>query len=446
MEFESLKIMIAADRMAAFIRLSSDAELSAQDLRDALAREGITSGVSPVALRQALEGQRGVFYQVAWGRKSETALSASGKAPVILFRFAGSQGEPPSSMVPGPGFRAAWKKLRDRGAVSAGDILAFARNAEAYPRAVSVMGDEVSCIEFTSRCRPARNARVSRDGNSVVSTRPGIPYQSDDGVGVLDHVSIEGDVDGSTGDVAFPGDLSIHGNVDAGVKVSATGNILVSGSLWGSATARGKIVVGGGINAPGEVVESGGGITCRFCENSLLRSAKNIEVGEAVVHSVIETESMVIVDGDKGKIAGGLVRAGIGVRANVAGTPMGVPTVIEVGVSPRLRHEQARLDRELEKVRADLEQARREGGRKMTSTGDYDALRLIRMKRMWEDQERALSQRVESFRETLQHLPKGYFQATHVLAGVRLVMGTDVKEFTSSLDRISMGAMPREAD
>lgn len=446
MDIDSFKVILAEDRMAAFVRLSHDADVSIQDLRDALARESITAGISPVALRQAVEGQRGVFHQVAWGKKPEAIGGTDGNGPVLVSRFAASQGVPPSSFIAGPGFRLAWKKLRDRGAVSVGDVLAFVRNADRYPKALTVTGDQVPCIEFTSRWRPGKNARISRDGTSVVSTRPGIPFQSEEGLGVLDHVSVEGDIDGSSGDVAFPGDLSIHGDVQSGFKVSATGSILIGGNLWGSATARGRIVVSGGISAPGEVVESGAGISCRFCENSLLRSARDIEVAEAVIHSVVETEGSLTAMGGKGKIAGGMVRATLGVRVNVAGTPMGVPTVIEVGVSPRLRHEQARLERELEKVRADLKQANREGGRRLTSTNDYDALRLLRMRRLWEDQESALSQRMESFSETLQHLPKGYFQAGHVLAGVRLVMGTDVKEFTSSLDRISMGAMPREAD
>lgn len=446
MDADKIKVVVAEDRMAAFVRLSQDRDISMQDVRDALAREGITVGISPVALKEAIAGRRGVFYQVAWGRKPPPAGEPGGRGPLIILRFDGSGGQPPSSLEADPGFRQAWKRLRDRGAVSAGDVLAFTRNADRYPKATTVTGEQVTCIEFTAPWKPGKNAKVSRDGTSIVSTRPGIPYQSDDGVGVMDHVEILGDVGSNTGEVAFPGDLSIRGDVQAGFKVSATGHILISGNLWGSATARGKIVTGGGINAPGEVIESGGGIICRFCENSLVRSAGDIEVSDAVIHSVVETEGALTAMGERGKVAGGLIRAGLGVKVRMAGTPMGIPTVVEVGVSPKLRREQARLERELEKVQADLEQARRQGGRKMTSTKDYDALRLIRMRRLWEEQESALTQRLLLFKQTLERLPKGYFQAERVLTGVRLIMGTDITEFTSSFDRISMGAMPREAD
>ncbi len=439
-----VKISVSEDRMAAFIRLSQDQDFTMQDLRDALAKEGVKAGISVSALRDAVDGPRGIFYQVAWGKKPDP--HSLGGAPVVVLRFPDSKGKPPESMVPSPGFRIAWKKIRDRGAVSTGDILAFVRNADRYPKSLTVTGEEVASIEFPPSYRPGKNAKVSRDGASIFATRPGIPYQDADGLSVMDHIELNGDVDSITGDIAFPGDLSIRGNIQEGFKASAAGDILISGNLWGSATARGKIVVSGGVNAPGEVVESGGGVTCRFCENSLLRSGGVIKVTEAAIHSVLETDSAVEVTGDKGKIVGGLVRAAKGVTVTVAGTPMGIPTVIEVGVSPKLRHEQARMERELDKVRKDLEEARRAGGKRPRDANDYDALRLLRMRRLWEDQEVLLTKRLESFIETLSHLPKGYFDAGRVLPGVRLVMGTDVIEFTSPIDRISKGAVSREAD
>jgi hypothetical protein len=445
MPAESLKVIIAEDRMAAFIRLPVEDGITMQDLRDALAREGVNTGVSPVALKEALSGQRGIFYQVASGKKPEPPVGASG-GPVVIFKFAGSQGQPPATMETGPGFCLAWKRLRDRGAVSAGDVLAFVRNADRYPRAMTVTGEQVAYVEFRGAFKPGKNTKVSSDGTAVVASRSGIPYQDDQGLGVMDHVEVLGDVDASTGELAFPGDLSIRGNVQAGFRVSATGDILVGGNVWGSATARGRIVVSGGINAPGEVIEAGMGVRCRFCENSVVRSNGKITVTDVVIHSVVETEDSVEVSGDKGKIVGGLIRAAGGVTVSVAGSVMGVPTVIELGVSPKLRREQARMERELEKVRSDLEAAKRSAGRRIGSTNDYDAIRLQRIRRLWEDQEAALTERLESFHETLKRLPRGYFDAGRVLSGVRLVMGADVKEFTSSIDRITMGAIPREAD
>ena len=45
-----------------------------------------------------------------------------------------------------------------------------------------------------------------------------------------------------------------------------------------------------------------------------------------------------------------------------------------------------------------------------------------------------------SSRKNLSNMPKGYFQGERVLPGTRLVMGMDVHEFTSPIDKITMGA------
>jgi len=440
---DELKVSVSEDRMSAFIRLPTDREVTMQDLRDALGAEGVRAGISPVALREAIRGPKGIFHQIAWGKR---ALPSAAGTPVVVAKFPNSQGAPPREMKVGPGFRLAWKKLRDRGAVSAGDVLAFLRNADKHPKSLTVTGDELASVEFPTPVKPGKNAKISKDGTSIVSTKPGIPYQDADGLSVLDHIEVFGEIGTESGDISFPGDLSIRGDVEAGFRVSATGDILITGNLWGSATARGRIFVSGGVNAAGEVVESGKGVTCRFCENSLIRSSGPVTVTDAIIHSVVETDAYVRAAGDKGKIVGGLVRAKEGVTVTTAGTPMGIPTVVEVGVSPSLRHEQSRLERELQKVRSDLEEAERIGNRPLQSDADYDGVRLLRMKKLWQDQEALLTKRLESLDESLSRLPRGYFDAGHVLPGVRLVMGTDVTEFTSPIDTLRKGAVPREAD
>jgi len=440
---DQVKVTVSADRMAAFIRLPVSGEVTVKDLRDALAREGVRAGISASALRDAVRGKRGVFHQIAWGqRPPEPSLGS----PTIIYKFPKSKGEPPPVMEVGPEFRTEWKRLRDRGAVGAGDVLAFLRNADRYPRCLTVTGEEIACVEFPEGARPGKNASLSKDGTAIVSTRPGIPYQDQSGVSVCDHIEIYGNIGSLTGDVSFPGDLSIRGNVEAGFRVAATGDILISGNLCGSATARGRIIVSGGINAPGEAVESGKGVSCRFCENSLIRSSGPVSVSEACLHSVVETDSYFEAVGQKGRVVGGMIRATLSVRVGTAGTPMGIPTVVEVGISPRLRHEYARLLRELEKVTANLEEAERTGSRPIQSADDYDAVRLYRMKRLWREQEALLKRRLESMRETLSRLPSGHFEAGHILPGVRLVMGTEVIEFERPIDRVSKGAIPREAN
>jgi hypothetical protein len=68
------------------------------------------------------------------------------------------------------------------------------------------------------------------------------------------------------------------------------------------------------------------------------------------------------------------------------------------------------------------------------------------MKKLLRDQEMHLTDRLLSMNDSLSRLSGGYFEALHVLPGVRLVMGIDVTEFGQPIDRVIKGAIPREAN
>ena len=78
--------------------------------------------------------------------------------------------------------------------------------------------------------------------------------------------------------------------------------------------------------------------------------------------------------------------------------------------------------------------------------GDYDNLRLKRMKKLWQEQEVVLEKRLRSFNEALEKLPGGFFDAKEVLPGVKLVMVTTVTEFTNPVTRLAKGVVRRETD
>jgi uncharacterized protein (DUF342 family) len=435
---QPVKVVVSENKMAAFILIAPDYKVTAEDLRDALRREGVTTGISPKALLEAVTGTRGMIYQVAWGIPPK-GRGHSPSQVSLVFTYADSKGRPRDHYVVDSSFKSEWRRLLARGAVSGGEVLASVRTTAGLPVAKAVTGEEVPFVPSKDEFRLGPNTAFSPDGLKIVATRAGIPYVDKDGAGVLEHVAVEGDVCSLTGNLSFPGDLTVRGNVEAGFSAFAVGDLLISGHVWGSVTARGRIVVSGGITAPGEVVESGGGISCKFCENSVIRSQGPITIQEAALHSVIETESAVDVIDPKGRIIGGLTRAAVSLKAPTVGTPMGVPTVIELGISPKIRREVARLERDLEKVVADLARLQRMGGVRTVDMTDLDSMRIARARRNLQEKEEAIRRRLELLTERLEGMPKGYFQAQRVLPGTRLVMGTEVHEFTSSIDRISMG-------
>jgi len=436
---QPVKVVVSDNKMEAYVVLAPGYDVTAEDIVRALEREGVTQGISAEALQEALSGERGITYQVAWGIVPSASALESLPKPNLLFNYPESRGRPPEVIRVGPNFGSEWKRLMSRGVVNTGANLGFVRSPYALPTVTTVTGDEVPFVATGYEIKLGPNTRVTPDGLKIIADRPGIPYEDEEGIGVLDHITIIGDIGPRTGNVSFPGDITVRGSIHAGFSVSTSSNLLVGGNLWGSATARGKIVVAGGITAPGELIESGQGISCRFCENSVIRSSGPIVVENALIHSVAETEEEVNVTGEGGRIVGGLVRAVTAITAGVVGSPMGVPTVLELGITPRLRRELSRLERELEKVSAELAELSRVAGVR-AHVSPMDRVRLSRGKKLLQERESAIRERLYLLKKNLSDSPKGYFQSDRVLPGTRLVMGMDVHEFTSPIDKITMGA------
>ena len=252
-----------------------------------------------------------------------------------------------------------WRLLINRGAVREGAILAFIRNPDSCGVGITVIGENVLYFAKKAILKCGDNTCLSKDGNKILAKKTGIPYMDDNGAGVLDRIEIDGEVCSYTGNLQFPGDIIIRGDVCEGFKVAAWGSVIIGGTLAGSVSAAGNISVGGGIKATGEVIESGGLITAKFCENSVLRAYGDIIMKGSILHSIVETEKSVVISSSRGSIIGGLVRAGQSVSAPVIGSPIGITTVIETGVNPKYRRELVRLENDLAKVREELSEIRR---------------------------------------------------------------------------------------
>lgn len=442
-----VQVTVSPDKMAAFVVLYGRALMSAAQLEELLCEKGVTFGISRRALSRALRGERGVRHQVAWGISKRGACGSGMAMPdQPVFRFSGSEGRPAEVWHPDSGFREKWEKLIDRGIVAKGSVLASIGDSESLPVRITVTGEKVPVRNCGEVFKPGRNTKVSSSGMELLAAASGIPYIDEEGIGVLDHVVIQGNVSKVTGDIHFPGDLTVGGDLESGFRVSVWGNMIIVGSIYGHAVSRGSVVVQGGINAPGSPLESAGHVSCRFCENSVIRARGSIRVLESSVHSVLESEETVVIGDGQGRIAGGLTRATAGVQAGVVGTEMEIPTVVEVGISPRLRRERIRLEKELARVSQDLDKLLRGRTRPgMQANTGYDGLRLERARRLLKSRLDGLTGQVESLDDRFRGMSGGYFRAGLVLPGTRVVLGLNEVKFLYPESGVALGVRASES-
>lgn len=163
---------------------------------------------------------------------------------------------------------------------------------------------------------------------------------------------IQGDVDGSVGNLTMTGDIIIHGNVSEGYTVKATGNVVVQGLVEAAfIEAGGNIHIQQGMmgNSKGKL-KAKGEIRCQFMENCIVE-AKGSIYANSMIGCQISTDESVIVTGGKGIIIGGKITACSAIEAKSIGTESSRAITLEVGLPAHYWEEL----RELEKKKQELE-------------------------------------------------------------------------------------------
>ena len=193
--------------------------------------------------------------------------------------------------------------------------------------------------------RPSKvNNKVLRYGNKVHLSPDGLRlYAEVDGhvsltdgrVFVSDTYEIPADVDNSTGDVEYEGNVVIKGNVITGFSVRAKGNIEVNGVVEGAyIEAGGQIILKRGMQGMNRgILKANGNIVTKFIENAEVIAGGYITT-ESILHSKVSAKGDIIVGGKRGFVTGGEIRSGTMISVKTAGSHMGTSTLLEVGLDP----------------------------------------------------------------------------------------------------------------
>jgi uncharacterized protein (DUF342 family) len=189
----------------------------------------------------------------------------------------------------------------------------------------------------------------------------------------------------ATGNISFDGTVSIEGEVMPGMKVHATGDILVGDIIDGAELeAGGDIRVTGGIIAKAQV-RAAGSVSARFVENSHVSAGAILSIDDTALQSELQANNQIIVGvkaSSRGRLAGGTARAMMLIRAPILGASTVGVTRLLLGINPVLEARYQDLLKEIERLReeeANLEKLVKH----FTRLGDKPDL-LERTKTSWQ--------------------------------------------------------------
>ncbi len=182
-----------------------------------------------------------------------------------------------------------------------------------------------------------KGTELVADGSEIIASVDGNLTYGSGAFNVEESLLIRGDVDVSSGNIDFIGDILIKGNVLEGYAVTSKKSITIHGTVTnGTIKADGNITVKlGCINST--LHSEKGNIKLDFCENSKLHAAGNVEAASFVGGEVFAGKS--IIASGKGVLMGGKYTSLENISASVIGSESYAKTVVTLGNNAVLSEE-----------------------------------------------------------------------------------------------------------
>jgi uncharacterized protein (DUF342 family) len=349
-----IQIALTRDRMEATLQIVLPPKCRALEMNAILEKikaSGIVFGIDHEAIKKVYESP-GTKVVCARGQQPIHGTNAH-----IKHHFTIAGKSRPQEMEDGS---VDFKNLNLFTTVQEGDLL-----AEKIPSTPGTPGMDV--LGITVIAKPGKDVLLpvgknvkTVDTNSLVAEIAGQIMITNNKINVLPIIEIKEDVDVSTGNIEFIGNVTVRGSVQPGFSVKAEGNVEIHGSVSGGIVEGKNVIIKMGIQGMHRgYVKAKENVVAKFIENATVHAGLEILVSDVVLHSRITAGKRVQVEGRRGLIAGGTIMAGEEIRAKVMGTQMSTSTELEVGVNPMLREEYQHIRREIKKVEKNLEQAQK---------------------------------------------------------------------------------------
>ena len=274
---------------------------------------------------------------------------------------------------------------------------------------------------------------LSPDGNHLIADVSGQLVLTDGKINVSAHLELPGNVDNSTGDIEFNGQITIRGNIGTGFTVKAIGDIEVFGVCEGSTviSEEGNIVFGNGVQGADKAfLSAAGDITAKFIESSTVKAGGNI-TADSIMKSKISCDGSVILSGKNGFLVGGKLVAGDKLIATTIGSNMGTVTEIEVGGNPKQLLLQKELSDELDKLKLEYEKcdkavttlAAMKQRNQLTEDKKALLVKMINMKMVYRDKMSKIQAQLDKLIQDLS-ASSGTVAASNVIrSGARITIG-----------------------
>ncbi len=321
---------IAPDRMSVrFVGVADSAKVSAAELLAAFERARIRV-TDAVRARVAEHTNAAGEFHAGAGIVLATGTPAVDDVPAQLRLYhqeAQAEGLEPLD----PHARSGLAIVAKDQAVA--EAIAYAKGADGAERLRAPLQRKRST---SGKVALGRNVALLPDGKTIVAQVSGCLHAEGLRVWVEPRLAIPGNVDFSTGNIHFDGDIAVGGTVLDLFSVWTSGDLSVHGAIEAAHVDAGRdLTVDGGIMGKGKgACRAGRNLRAKYITNAEISVAGDIIVRREIVNSRIVSGGAITVE--SGIVVGCRIAARGSLTCGAIGSAAEVRTVVEVGIDAAL--------------------------------------------------------------------------------------------------------------
>lgn len=428
----SMKLFLSKDRMNAYVCLlppmDGGEDISERVFWEELYYEGISAGLQEDLAKEYIY-QRQYLRLFPIARGVPPKAGEDGGVEELFQRM------PPLSIETARDCTMDFSNRRPVVMVHRGETICNIRFPVPGVDGHDVTGRTIPCREGKSpRIPMGMNTTMSSDGTKLVAKEDGVLYAEDGKFYIQPANVLKGPVDSPT--VEAKGDLFVDGDVLDGGEIVVSGNVFVQGAVIGGtvrATA-GSVRAQAGIRENARVSASGQ-VQTPSIDNSTVSAGGNV-YAEVIADSDVICGGSVYVNGGRGLILGGFIKARKQIVCTQIGNVSGQPGKVAVGYFPEVIEEIEELDGRLEIVRETLEKLRksiaalRMGGETLSLEKRALLNQLTEQRSLYEQQESDFSQKLKAAKEKMRTAMSGKIVCGEMYPPVTVYISDRIKEFT----------------
>lgn len=322
-----------------------------------------------------------------------------------------------------------------------GTVICLIRLPKAGTDGTDVTGQVLPSPETVSAFVPqGKNTAIGRGGQALTASVDGILYIENDRFCIHEQKVIDGDVDQFQGALQVSGNLYIGGDVDGGVEIEASGEIVINGKMGEAriTSTGGTIRVQKGIyGTEGKtVLTAAGQVQAPVIERAEVDAGTSV-IAETVSNSEIRCGGTVYVMSGRGMIVDSLIRAGGSILCLRVGNLAGGRSRFSVGYPThvpetwrRVKTELAEAQSTIEKLWTPITRLRRKGSR--ISEEEEELLeQLVEQRELYLKKREALTEELRTVNKALDRKSKGRIRCEKLYPLLDVQIGRAAEEITT---------------